>query len=356
MNTQGIHYIERRDDDGWLPLHQASKIGNAEIIHRLIQCKVSLLHQSGTMTSFLLSRCCYSQHTPIHIAILYNRSTIIEILVEAWLRHCDESISSLLTAINAAGYPPIHSAIRAGYSNVVKTLFRIADEHQVDISKPIFKDQSLFYSMAQCGHVELLDILYSRKNLANAFMQKDKYGRTLLHLATSFGHLEMVEALLNFVQTQKQIDFREYIDSVDGWGQTPLHAAILGQHVKIAAKLIHRGSLAIDRFDLTGMTPLIGAISRHCVEGVEMLIQRGSQSINIPSMSNQPPIYWATHWRVEHVIEVLKAVGVDTNISPATFYPFQYDILMRPISEEKVLMIRHRIYFAPSLTERLLFW
>jgi len=47
---------------------------------------------------------------------------------------------------------------------------------------------------AQSGHVSVVGMLLSRST--QQLLSKDNKGRTALHLAASFGHLEMVSLLL----------------------------------------------------------------------------------------------------------------------------------------------------------------
>lgn len=67
---------------------------------------------------------------------------------------------------------------------------------------------------------------------------QDMEGITALHWASSAGHLETVQLLL-------QLEAAPNLMEVDGERLTPLDYAIIGQHQEVAQLLIEQGALSI---------------------------------------------------------------------------------------------------------------
>jgi ankyrin repeat protein len=93
-------------------------------------------------------------------------------------------------------------------------------------------------------------------------------GYTPLGLAAFFGHPEVVGALL-------QAHADPNIASNNAMHVAPLHSAVAGDHLNIAAKLIEAGA-NVNAVQADGFTPLMGAAQNGNVEIVRLLLDHGA--------------------------------------------------------------------------------
>ena len=114
--------------------------------------------------------------------------------------------------------------------------------------------------------------------------EQDKDGITPLHLATYYGDIDIVKAL---------IDKKVSLELGDSNGRTPLHYAAEKDQLEVAEILIQEGA-KIDSIGKYNMTPLHIAVHYASAEFVEFLIKKGAK-VDIPNQEGKTPLVIANY-------------------------------------------------------------
>jgi ankyrin repeat protein len=121
---------------------------------------------------------------------------------------------------------------------------------------------------------------------------KDRYGRSLLHLAAREGNPQYVEYLLSIgLNAEKP----------DKLGFLPIHYAAMEGNVKTLEQIYNKNSRVVDAKSNSGISPLMSAIQYCHVRAVDFLLQAGA-SLNSTSLSNFTPLHCALSVGDETVI------------------------------------------------------
>jgi ankyrin repeat protein len=190
--------------------------------------------------------------TPLFWAIFTHNHQIVKLLLEhgAKINIKDEN-----------GLTPLHIAARSGSLDITKQL--IQAKSKVNVAE---KENNLtpLDLAAYNDHYGVVDILVENKA---DLKKKDKYGRTLLHWASTHGKSKLVATLL------KQ---RIPVDPTDEHKRTPLHWAAQGGHNDVISQLLENKA-DVNKKDKYGDTSLvIAAFFGHSKE-VSNLFEHGAR-------------------------------------------------------------------------------
>ncbi|KAL3849934.1 hypothetical protein ACJIZ3_011816 [Penstemon smallii] len=167
---------------------------------------------------------------------------------------------------------------------------------------------SSFLKAASTGNLslfkQLAEELNSGEGLAMTIASmKDDEGKTALHCAAAEGKYNICDYLIK----QNNLD----IDMRDGNGETPLHHAVLGEHLSVIQYLIHGGAdISLSNFQ--GYTPLHYAAKKGHTEILELLISKGA-AIDSISESGTPLQCAATEGKKD-TLKVLLAHNANPNL------------------------------------------
>jgi ankyrin repeat protein len=114
----------------------------------------------------------------------------------------------------------------------------------------------------------------------NSSIMRDE--ETSLHVAAEYGHIDIVQLLL---------DRGALIDGVDSSGWAALHTGAIKGHLDIVRLLLDRGA-QIDAKDNMGATALLLAINKRHVEIVRLLLDRGAGK-EIADSKGRTPLFMA---------------------------------------------------------------
>ena len=132
---------------------------------------------------------------------------------------------------------------------------------------------------------------------------QNKCGDTPLALAARNGHRDVVEVLLNR---------GEKCDTKNMYDRTPLHDAANRGHLDVV-KLLLNHSTDVDVQDKSGATPLHKAASRGHRNVVEVLLNRGA-AINAKSHDGRTALYLTASKGHRDVVKVLLKHGVNVKV------------------------------------------
>lgn len=160
----------------------------------------------------------------------------------------------------------------------------------------------LCHPLCSCDNCELNEMKYS----INSY---DNKGRTLLHIASFYGHPPIVDYLLiNGI----------YVDSTDYFESTPLHYAVSRGFQNCTLLLLHSGA-DINKCDLDGNTPLHLAVNNgheNCVKALIYYSEYNSNLININSRNNlgDTPLHFACKWGYLSIVDILLQYDGETDV------------------------------------------
>ena len=152
------------------------------------------------------------------------------------------------------------------------------------LSKPIAEFWSIeLYYAAYCGFSGLAKHLIITHALDVNANLKFRFDQTPLHAASSRGHADVAEVLLDY---EADINAQD----IDKW--TPLHIASSKGHLKVMQLLLERGA-ALDEQTAYMATPLYLALSWGRLEAVRLLLAHGA-GVKTPDDSGLTPFQRAT--------------------------------------------------------------
>ncbi|KAG9408444.1 hypothetical protein AC1031_021683 [Aphanomyces cochlioides] len=127
---------------------------------------------------------------------------------------------------------------------------------------------------------------------------------TALHVASSEGHLEVVEELISHGAT---------VDVTDKDGQTPLHLAAQNGHAHVVKMLLDHGATADAVRHVTRDTPLhLAAMNKHLAV-VQELLAHGANA-DAGDWTHRGALYLAAHRGRVDIVKELLAHGASVDI------------------------------------------
>ena len=183
---------------------------------------------------------------------------------------------------------------------------------------------------AQIGHLRLVTLLVDKLH-ASIHGRNGRYGFTALHFAAKFGHVDVLEFLL---------DRGADCDVRDQDGMAPLHCAASKGHTHIVERLLQRGAAVtatdniawtashyaannghhsvlhillqadaeVDARTMAGSTALHLASEEAHPDAIRLLIDNGA-STDLLDADGRIPLDVAIYWREETTVEALVEAG-----------------------------------------------
>jgi ankyrin repeat protein len=261
---------ERRDKDGYTPLHWAVKKGNIEIVELFMEVPLD----KGSRNT--------KGYTALHLAAQGGNQCIFDILAS---RGWD------IESQDRKYWTPLHWAAYNGHDLVIQSLLKVG------VNKDARDKEGLtpLHQAAKSGHPLVI------KTLIKAGMDtevEDIVGRTPLHLAATRGEVQSIEVLL---QGKAQCNAKDNLMS------TPLqHAAFHGKDEAIRALLCAGADIAL--IDQDG-TALHYAAHKGHQSTVQVLLENGADpnEVNMNQWSASHLAAFGGHIQVLEVLAKSKA-------------------------------------------------
>jgi hypothetical protein len=230
-----------------------------------------------------------------------------------------EALSTLeaWTREKVLGLDALHLAAIHGNTEIL----RLARASHCDLASRVltvktFQGRTCLHWAAAYGHLEFIECLLelflaSGAESKRALVETDGYGDTALHLAAQHGHMQVVEFILQHTDREQIMSASE--------SHTPFWSAARGRHVNIM-KLLE----PISNFNTPGVgsgrsymtTPLAEAAREGFLEGVEYLL--GFQKVDINSRhfagfgKYRTPLDFAIDGGYSDCVEFMRARGALT--------------------------------------------
>ncbi|CAH1800156.1 unnamed protein product [Owenia fusiformis] len=225
--------------DGITPLHMAAEDGQLRIIKQFIQagCDVNLKSHNGASALHFAAvydhMSCVNEllqnganpdimdrrrRTPLMYALERNNEEVANLLLD---HRC--SLNMLTDNKDSV----LHSACLAGCLNCVKKLISLGSKIN---AKNLYDDTPAVYAVMN-GHVDILRYLIQQK--CNLEFCNKETGRSCMHVAAYYGHVECLDVLV-----EAGCD----IDALDYDHNTPLMDAVCEAQVESVKYLIEKGA------------------------------------------------------------------------------------------------------------------
>lgn len=133
---------------------------------------------------------------------------------------------------------------------------------------------------------------------------RDENGKTLLHLATEYGHADIVQYLLENGMNP---------DTTDRIGDTALQIAAYNGYSDITEQLINAGA-NVNTGNNYGITPLLNAIFNQQYDIARLLVRNGA-NVQAKSINGSPPLHVAAKNGNLEFVKFLISQGADVHAS-----------------------------------------
>lgn len=199
-----------------------------------------------------------------------------------------KSILQPLTAIDDPQGDPVLAAVQANDQNTLRILLRAGYSlSSIDPSN----GRTLLHIATYLGHVQVARRLL--KEGANISLQ-DRDGRTCLHVAAAYGFSQILTLLLKYETDVEHVDYDN---------NTPLHMSCKFGHNECCRLLIYAGA-NLDPINRDGDTPLHSAI-RYKHAGCTGILIHADASLSIRNSRNELPIELARRLGHQKIINLL---------------------------------------------------
>ena len=231
---------------GWTPLHQASIIGNADLVSRLLEGPQTDINSRDKEGMTALDHAAERGHVEVVRILLENGATPLEKdkygreALAIALASCENTPARIIfeKVLQSSGlqiilktYAPInqtilHQIANLGYVKGVEQLLKLgADPHAEDNwgYTPV-------HLAARKGHTQIVTILLQAISATGRKLRASFCGHTPLQLAAKHGHDVTVDAILS--SHQADCNVRDFL------GFTPLHSAAAAGQFSVVETLL----------------------------------------------------------------------------------------------------------------------
>lgn len=277
--------VNVKNRDGYIPLHLAAGVGNADAINTLLEPltnkeKVASITMQGP-----------EGNIPLHFAAGIGSIESINILLDPL--NNNQKVETI-TATNGLQLTPLHSAaisILDNNAEVIKVLLSHLNNRQklASISFQGSRGYNLLHESAVSNNKEIIKTFLSQLNRSEklkALDAQDITGQTPIHLAAKFDENDSIELFLEALTDEQKF---KAITSKDKDGNIPIHAAILNDNnaaIKLFLEKLNSAQIvkALSIRNLKGLNPFSLASKRSNKDSIEAI----SESLSKDTPTKQP--------------------------------------------------------------------
>ncbi|KIW82788.1 hypothetical protein Z517_02031 [Fonsecaea pedrosoi CBS 271.37] len=336
---QGSVYIDARNRKGETALYRAVSQGDKSIVKLLLENNADPQARPPEANS------------PLHVAVIYDRSSILKMLLERSTEGLEE--------VTSAGETPLYLAVARGQTkNATALLEAGANVHARPIGKDTMLDiavnrhDSSMIKLLLKGGVDVNQrnrdgdtplnrfIATGNTSMVKTLLEhganpraKNRNAETPLSLAVNQGHSSIVSLLLARDVVQKDID------SENLKGETPVYTAILKGSSSITEMLLKIGA-DTNRRPPKGETVLNLAVSHGNSTLVSQLLDRGSD-VNAANKFGDSPLSQAVSRGDLFMVSLLLSAGADINAVNSEGDPILYRAVYNGNATATSLLLAH---------------
>ncbi|KAF7354198.1 Serine/threonine-protein phosphatase 6 regulatory ankyrin repeat subunit C-like protein [Mycena venus] len=171
---------------------------------------------------------------------------------------------------------PLCMCSEMGYTEGVRSLLT---DHNKSVNQAIKNGRTLLHLASEEGHLEVVQLLIEHNASID---QATEDGKTPLLLASEQGHLNIVQLL---------IEHNTSVNQADQDGRTALHLASKGGHLNIVQLLIKHNA-SVDQGDKVGLTALHFALLHDHLDIANLLIKHNTSINQLNEDGKYIPEWW----------------------------------------------------------------
>ncbi|KAF3070112.1 Ankyrin-1 [Trichoderma lentiforme] len=290
------------DENGYTALHFAAESSRIDITDILLAALKDMSANGDEDLGNQLGEAICKNSTPLHIAASTGSSEVVKALL-LWAAEQDH-VATL--RVDAEGCIPLHLAAISGCPEIVKQLLQeyLKPEDQLIQRARNHQNAYPIHLAIKRHHYAVVKILleaHSRYDVAlDLFF---KLAVTPLHMASTYGQLDIVKLLLKYNATANVVDWHD---------KTPLFNASEKGHLRIVQELLDYDADP-NAADEQNTSPLLSAIRKNHIHVVKLLLDRDADP-DQGDISGVTPILAASEVGHAHIVDLLLKYGADPNI------------------------------------------
>lgn len=231
--------------------------------------------------------------TPLHEACQFSRKDNVRVLL-------DEGAD--VNAIKRADWSPLMLACAKTQEKLSVDIVKMLLEKGALMNLSNKDGWSALHLVSRDGNVNVFRVLVDGGAVVDSVT---KNGRTIFHIAALHGNIDIIKEILK--GKPKDMDVK------DNCGNTPLHEAVLGNHIDICRLLIESGSQTTIT-NSVGYGLLHFAASVGSVEMICYLVSEVKCDVNSTARTEVTPLHCAARKGYKETYEVLVMLGADEDV------------------------------------------
>ncbi|KMT09008.1 hypothetical protein BVRB_6g137160 isoform A [Beta vulgaris subsp. vulgaris] len=301
--------VNAKDKLGNTPLHHAASIGSLELCELFLENGAEIDAVDICKLTPLINAAIYA-HKEVEAFLIRNGAKwekLNEIeegsktILKPWPKNLQDAVSDALkemASLSEDKFDELKKSAIKGDTTLFDSLTRLER-----IKATQQRDEtglSLLHVAATNGHSEVVKILVENDLDNSSINDKDNHGRTPIHFASISGNVDVLLLLITHGADVNMTNFfgktglhyaakrgwlpiaktlvlvGAHVNARDKAGNTPLHNAACIGNLELCELFLQHGA-EIDAVDTSGLTPLMIAAIRAKKEVVVLLIRRGAK-------------------------------------------------------------------------------
>jgi len=219
---------------------------------------------------------------------------LMKAFVQGNLEEAQNPIFSNETPLNQkTSMDSMHLACWLGQIDVVE---RLLQQGNININRLDSNGESFIDVAYSMGHKNIVKLLLQQKMIDTDILENDTIKFTPLNIACRFGHIDIVELLLD-----QNVD----INQINRCGQTSLHIACEKGQENIIKLLLQQNNIELNIIDKNGSTPLHLAC-RHGHENiVKLLLQKNKIDLNQMDKKGKTALHIACEKEHKNIVALI---------------------------------------------------
>ena len=254
----------------------------------------------------------HQNKTPLIAAIVNGN---MEITKYFFTNFYTKRMNELVKMYDADRRNIIHFAILSGHIQIIKIVLELLKPNKQVLKKLLTgkdaKGNSPFHLESQLGKLGSFTKDFVNLYTNQELLLKNELDQTPFHIASKYGNLPMIEALLDRDHKTEDVFF---INSLDLDSSTPLHLATLNKQVEIVKLLLSRGSDP-KALNSIGWTSISCAANSGDLESLIAIVDSSNRiDIDVTDNNNTTPLHLAAKEGHSAIIDYLLQKGANVTV------------------------------------------
>lgn len=313
--------VDAHDDRDDTALHTAARTGNFDIV-------MALLREGHANPNAVGNSGC----TPLHIAAHLDHTNSVAIC-KLLLQY-----NAKILARDHKNMTPIAHAALHGCYDVMVCLFHYSKGQGIprdDILLHVDNtDSTLLHLAVESGVAKVVELCLDEGAAPNSVKSSD--GSTPVHLASSYGYMDILDILM------KAVAF--ILDPPpDQDGMLPIHKAAQSNHAEVISYLLRQDVDQINTTDYEGRTPVMLAAQCNCYDTAKVLLENRA-NVDVRDSENKTVLHYAIGSSdiVKEILKDLKANSLIRAKDRLGNTPLHYAACKGCVKDASIILMKYR--------------